>query len=149
MGSRQRPPPRPRQAEGKRELHRSTRAPAPDGPTFERVLSASARPLVRRRPMSDQQASMPSSAPEGAATQTSAASSSPQQTNTPTGTEIKRTLKGRFLQLMLAILVPLSLATLASLAFVHYRSMEQTARDTERLIRSAISEKGRVLTQNH
>jgi signal transduction histidine kinase/CheY-like chemotaxis protein/HPt (histidine-containing phosphotransfer) domain-containing protein len=61
----------------------------------------------------------------------------------------RRSLKTKLLRVTLSIVVSLSLATLACVGFMQYRLSEQSARDTEHLIRDSIVSKGRVLTANH
>jgi signal transduction histidine kinase/CheY-like chemotaxis protein/HPt (histidine-containing phosphotransfer) domain-containing protein len=61
----------------------------------------------------------------------------------------RRSLKQKLLRVTLSIVVSLSLATLACVAFMQYRLSTDSARDTEHLIRESITSKGRVLTANH
>ena len=73
------------------------------------------------------------------------------QEGTPGGGRMvgRRTLKQKLLRVTLSIVVSLSLATLACVAFMQYQLSRESARDTEHLIRDSIANKGRVLTQNH
>ncbi|MFT3926416.1 MAG: ATP-binding protein [Myxococcales bacterium] len=65
-------------------------------------------------------------------------------------TRAKRgTLQAKFMRVMLGIMLPLSLAMLVSVTYVNYRANEESARETQRLIRAGIVEKARVLTENH
>ncbi|HKQ67982.1 MAG TPA: ATP-binding protein [Polyangiaceae bacterium] len=59
------------------------------------------------------------------------------------------TLYSRLLRVMLSIVVPLSLATMACTAWMHYRMARGAASDIEHLISDGIAGKARVLVANH
>jgi signal transduction histidine kinase/CheY-like chemotaxis protein len=61
----------------------------------------------------------------------------------------KRTLKSKLLRVMLSIVAPLSIATLACVTWVHYQASLRDGAEVERLIRDGIAGKGRVLTASH
>ncbi|MFT3923913.1 MAG: ATP-binding protein [Myxococcales bacterium] len=58
-------------------------------------------------------------------------------------------LQAKFVRVLLCILLPFSLATLAGVTFIEYQASRQSARDTEHRIEEGIADKARVLTENH